>query len=47
MFAQLPIMLVIAMAAERFTSGRGKELATHETMIWSASKLAERSEVVQ
>lgn len=28
-----PIMLAIATQAERFTIGRGKELATHGTMI--------------
>lgn len=35
MEAVLPIMLAMAMEAERLTIGRGKELATQETMIWS------------
>lgn len=33
MVAVLPTMLAIAMLEDRFTSGRGKELETHETMI--------------
>jgi hypothetical protein len=39
MVAVLPIMLQMAIAAERLTSGRGKEFATHDTMIWSGGKL--------
>ena len=32
-------MLAIAMLEERFTSGRGKEFATHETMMVSIKGL--------
>lgn len=35
MEAVLPIMLAMAMETERFTRGRGKELATQDTMILS------------
>jgi hypothetical protein len=34
--AQLPMALQMAIAADRFTIGRMKELATHATMIWKA-----------
>lgn len=36
MEAVFPIIFAVAMAAERFTSGRGKELATQAMMIWYA-----------
>lgn len=35
MEAVLPIMFAMAMEADLLTIGRGKELATHETIIWS------------
>lgn len=35
MVAVLPNIFAMAMEAERLTRGRGKELATQETMIWS------------
>lgn len=36
MDAQLPIILHMAIAADLFTVGRGKEFATQDTMIWYA-----------
>lgn len=35
MEAVLPIIFAMAIEMERLTRGRGKELATQDTMIWS------------
>ena len=35
MLAVLPIIFAMAIEMERLTRGRGNELATQETMIWS------------
>jgi hypothetical protein len=36
MEAVFPIMLQMAIAEDRLTIGRGNELVTHDTRIWSA-----------
>lgn len=44
MEAVLPIMLQMAIAADRLTSGRGKEFVTQDTRIWSAKLSAPAGE---